>query len=97
MACADRACVNKARKEEAEERGLKWRMSRKATEKAEAQLRGQVFKRKCNRMRARLEHAFAVIKNLWGCRRVRCRRLAKKAWQVDMLWALPNICMTRKP
>ena len=54
------------------------------------------FNRKSNCTRTRVKHAFAVIKNLWGCRRVRCRRLAKNAWQVYTLLALANFCMARK-
>jgi IS5 family transposase len=92
----DKAYVNKARKAEAEARGVEWRVSRKATRKRKLNCAGKSFNRKSNRTRAKVEHAFGVIKNLWGYRKVRYRGLAKNAGRVYTLLALANIYMTRK-
>jgi IS5 family transposase len=77
----DKAYVNKARK---------------ATRKRKLNCADKSFNRKSNRTRAKVEHAFGVIKNLWGYRKVRYRGLAKNAGQVYTLLALVNIYMTRK-
>ena len=52
--------------------------------------------RKSNRTRAKVDHAFGVIKNLWGYRKVHFRELAKNAGQVYTLPALVSIYMTCK-
>ena len=58
--------------------------------------RSALFNRKSNRTRAKVEHAFGVIKILWGYRKVRYRGLAKNTGQVYTLLALANIYMARK-
>lgn len=44
----------------------------------------------------RVEHAFGVVKNLWGYRKVRYKGIAKNATQVFMLFTLSNFYMARK-
>ena len=92
----DKAYVNEARKEEAEKRGVVWRVSRKATKTRKLNCADKSFNRKSNRTRAKVEHVFGVIKNQWGYRKVRYRGLAKNAGQVYTLLALANIYMARK-
>lgn len=55
----------------------------------------KAFNRKSNRTRARVEHAFGVVKNLWGYRKVRYKGIAKNAAQVFTLFALANLYMAR--
>ena len=93
---ADKAYVNKARKKAAEDKGVEWRVLRKATKKRKLNCADTSFNRKSNRTRAKVEHAFGVIKNLWGYRKVRYRGLAKNTGQVYTLLALANIYMARK-
>jgi IS5 family transposase len=80
----------------AEERGVEWRVSWKATRKRKLNRAEKSFNCKSNRTRAKVEHAFGMIKNLWGYRKVRYRGLAMNAGQVYALLALANIYMTRK-
>ena len=54
------------------------------------------FNRKSNRTRARVEHAFGVIKHLWGYRKVRYRGLEKNTAQAFTLFALANFYMARR-
>ena len=71
-------------------------MLRKATRKRRLNCADGSFNRKSNRTRARVEHPFGVIKNLWGYRKVRYRGLAKNAGHVQTLLALANTYMARK-
>lgn len=56
----------------------------------------RAFNRKSNRTRARVEHIFGVVKNLWDYRKVRYRGIDKNAAQVFTLFALANLYMARK-
>jgi len=47
------------------------------------------------RVRARVEHPFHVIKNLFHHRKTRCQELAKNPTQVVMLFALANLYLNR--
>ncbi|MFZ1765843.1 MAG: IS5 family transposase [Candidatus Nitrotoga sp.] len=48
-----------------------------------------------SKIRARVEHVFAVIKRLWGFTKVRYRGLAKNAGRVFTVLALANIYLSR--
>ena len=49
-----------------------------------------------SRVRARVEHAFAVVKRLWGCTKVRYRGLAKDATRSFIALGLANIYLARQ-
>jgi transposase, IS5 family len=49
-----------------------------------------------SRIRARVEHVFAVVKRLWGFSKVRYRGLAKNATRAFTALALSNIYMSRE-
>jgi IS5 family transposase len=49
-----------------------------------------------SRIRARVEHVFAVVKRLWGFVKVRYRGLAKNATRAFTALALSNIYMSRE-
>jgi len=49
-----------------------------------------------SRVRARVEHVFAVVKRLWGFNKVRYRGLAKNATRAFVVTALANIYLARK-
>ena len=51
--------------------------------------------REKSKVRARVEHVFAVVKRLWGFRKVRYRGLHKNATRAFTALALANIYMTR--
>jgi IS5 family transposase len=48
-----------------------------------------------SKIRARVEHVFAVLKRLWGFSKVRYRGLAKNATRAFTALALSNIYMSR--
>lgn len=50
-----------------------------------------------SRVRARVEHVFAVLKRLWGFSKVRYRGLAKNATRSFVALGLANIYLARKP
>ena len=51
--------------------------------------------RKKSKVRARVEHVFAVVKRLWGFSKVRYRGLHKNATRAFTALALANIYMSR--
>lgn len=92
----DKAYANQGKKAEAEASGITWRVNRKAKRGKKLNCADRAFNRKSNRTRARVEHAFGVVKNLFGYRKVRYKGLAKNAAQVFTLFALSNLYMARK-
>jgi IS5 family transposase len=58
------------------------------------------YQRKLNRVRsatrARVEHAFHVVKNLWGFTKVRYRGLAKNTARLYTMFALANLYLVRR-
>ena len=49
-----------------------------------------------SRVRARVEHVFAVVKRLWGFAKVRYRGLAKNATRSFVALGLANIFLARQ-
>jgi len=49
-----------------------------------------------SRVRAKVEHVFAVIKNIFGFRKVRYRGLAKNLHRLEVTAALTNLYMVRR-
>jgi IS5 family transposase len=49
-----------------------------------------------SKIRARVEHVFAVVKRLWGFTKVRYRGLAKNATRAFTALALANIYLSRR-
>ena len=91
----DKAYANEARKQAAEENGIVWRVNRKAKRGKKLNCADQSFNKKSNRVRAHVEHAFGLVKHLWGYRKVRYRGLDKNAAQVFTLFALANFYKVR--
>ena len=49
-----------------------------------------------SRVRAKVEHVFGVIKNIFGFRKVRYRGLAKNLHRLEVTAALANLYMVRR-
>jgi IS5 family transposase len=49
-----------------------------------------------SRVRAKVEHVFGVIKNIFGFRKVRYRGLAKNLHRLEVTAALTNLYMVRR-
>jgi len=82
-------------------RPVTWHIAMKAAKRKalpateSSQLREQLEKAKA-RIRARVEHPFHVIKNLFGHRKTRYKGLAKNTAQLHTLFALANLVMARR-
>jgi IS5 family transposase len=48
------------------------------------------------RIRARVEHPFHVVKNLFKHRKTRYKGLEKNGFQLDVLFALANVVIAKK-
>ena len=92
----DKAYADAGRRQAAVARGIDWRVSRKARRGKRLNCADRSFNRKSNRTRSRVEHAFGVVKHLWGYRKVRYRGLEKNAAQVFALFALANFYLARR-
>lgn len=71
-------------------------MSRKAKQGRKLSSREKMHNGVVNSACARVEHAFGVVKNLWGYRKTRYRGLAKNGAQMFALFGLANFYMVRK-
>jgi IS5 family transposase len=91
----DKAYASAERQANAEQAGIEWRVNRKAKRGRKLNCADRAFNRKSNRVRAKVEHAFGIVKHLWGYRKVRYKGLEKNAAQVFTLFALANFYMVR--
>ena len=64
----DKAYASEGRRQAAVARDIDWRVNRKARRGKRLNCADRSFNRKSNRTRSRVEHAFGVIKHLWGYR-----------------------------
>ena len=98
---ADAGYQGAHKREETRHRPVKWHIAMKAGKRRalpateSGQLREQLEKAKA-RIRARVEHPFHVIKNLFGHRKTRYKGLAKNTAQLHTLFALANLVMARR-
>ena len=92
----DKAYASEGRRQAAVDRGVDWRVSRKARRGKRLNCADRSFNRKSNRTRSRVEHAFGVVKQLWGYRKLRYRGLEKNTAQVFTLFALANFYLARR-
>ncbi len=92
----DKTYADDKRRQKAQSEGVTWRVHRKAKRGRRLTCADRSFNRKSNRVRARVEHPFGIIKHLWGYRKVRYRGLAKNTAQLFTLFALANFYMARR-
>lgn len=92
----DKAYADEVKKMEYKERGIEWRISRKGKRGHLLSEGDREWNHTHNRIRAKGEHAFLVVKCLWNYRKVRYKGLAKNAAQVFSLFALANLYLVRK-
>jgi transposase, IS5 family len=76
-------------------RGVRYRINRRPTRKPLSQ-RWRMINRARSRTRARGEHAFRVVKHLWGFYKVRYRGLAKNLARAQTMFALANLYQLRR-
>lgn len=75
--------------------GVAYRVNRRPTRQRPLTQRQRQSNRARSRIRARGEHAFGVVKHLWGFVKVRYRGLAKNTARVFTVFALANLYLMR--
>lgn len=91
----DKAYVSEARKQKFQRAGRRWRVSVKAKKNKPLNGLEKYWNKSRNKIRAKVEHVFGVVKNLWGYRKVRYRGLFKNQCQIETLMALANLFLAR--
>jgi len=93
----DRAYWKAADRAAFEARGVRYRVNRRAASPAKPlSERWRAINRARSRTRARGEHAFHVVKRLWGFAKVRYRGLAKNLARAQTMFALANLYLVRR-
>jgi IS5 family transposase len=76
--------------------GIRYRINRRPTAQRPLSERWRMINRARSRTRARGEHAFRVVKQLWGFAKVRYRGLAKNLARAQTMFALANLYQMRR-
>jgi IS5 family transposase len=76
--------------------GGRYRVNRRGTTKHPLTQRQRAINRRRSQIRARGEHAFHVVKRLWGFMKVRYRGLAKNTARAFTLFGLANLYLVRR-
>ena len=92
----DSAYINGVRQQTYQRRGVDWRIQRRGKRDAPLTLVDREWNRQQSMVRAKVEHIFHVIKQLWSHRKVRYRGLAKNEAQCFSLLALANLYLVRR-
>jgi len=79
----------------ARERGIRYRINRRRSHAGLSEY-DRYLNRTRSRTRARGEHAFQVVKHLWGFTKVRYRGIAKNAARLFTAFALANLYLLRR-
>lgn len=91
----DRAYWDELHRDCAKDAGVRYRVTRPAKPYHPLSDYQRAVNRSRSRVRARGEHAFHVVKRLWGFSKVRYRGLAKNTARAFTLFALANLYMVR--
>lgn len=92
----DKAYSDTGKCREFESRGIEWHIDRKGSTNRSLTQEDKEWNHEQHRTRAKGEHAFLVVKHLWGYRKVRYKGLYKNAAQVFSLFALANLYLVRR-
>lgn len=91
----DRAYWAEADRHACEAAGIRYRVNRRGTTQHPVSERWRQINQARSRVRARGEHAFHVVKRLWGFTKVRYRGLAKNTVRAFAAFALANLYLVR--
>lgn len=91
----DRAYWTEQDRAACEASGIRYRVNRRGTKQHPVSERWRAINRARSRVRARGEHAFHVVKTLWGFTKVRYRGLAKNTARAFAAFALANLYLMR--
>jgi IS5 family transposase len=92
----DQAYWKEADRKFLESWGVRYRINRRPTARRPLSERWRMINRARSRIRARGEHAFRVVKQLWGFTKVRYRGLAKNLARAQTMFALANLYQLRQ-
>jgi transposase, IS5 family len=92
----DQAYWSEDHRQQCRHAGIRYRVNRRAKPGRTLSEREKRINRSRSRHRARGEHAFHVVKNLWGFTKVRYRGLYKNTVRALTLFALSNLYLARR-
>jgi transposase, IS5 family len=92
----DQAYWKEDHREFLESWGMRYRVNRRPTARRPLSERWRMINRARSRTRACGEHAFRVVKQLWGFTKVRYRGLAKNLARAQTMFALANLYQVRR-
>ena len=92
----DQAYWSEFHRECAQAHGVRYRVNRRGTRQQPLTARQRASNRRRSQARARGEHAFHVVKHLWGFTKVRYRGLAKNTARLFAAFALANLYLLRR-
>ncbi|MEO7475486.1 MAG: IS5 family transposase [Gemmatimonadales bacterium] len=92
----DRAYWSEAHRQLWTASGGRYRVNRRGTSKHPVTRRQRALNRQRSQVRARGEHAFHVVKRLWGFMKVRYRGLAKNTARAFTMFGLANLYLVRR-
>jgi len=92
----DQAYWSKEHRQSALKRGIAYRINRRNHYRAPLTEQQRLINRSRSRVRARGEHAFQVVKHLWGFTKVRYRGLMKNTARLFTAFALANLFLLRR-
>lgn len=92
----DSAYWKKADRKAFQARKVRYRINRRGHRHQPLSKRARAVNRERSRTRARGEHAFRVVKQLWGFEKVRYRGLEKNTARAYAAFALANLYLVRK-
>jgi IS5 family transposase len=91
----DQAYLNESHRQAALAKGIRYRINRRPTHIALTPYQRFINRRR-SAARARVEHAFHVVKRLWGFNKVRYRGLMKNTTRLYTSFALANLYLLRR-
>lgn len=92
----DQAYWSETHRQSAQARGIRYRINRRGTSAKPLTDHQRFINQVRSRARARGEHAFHVVKRLWGFAKVRYRGLAKNTARLFTAFALANLYLLRR-
>ncbi len=92
----DQAYWSELHRQCAREAGVRYRVNRRGTRSQPLTDHQKAINRARSRARARCEHAFQVVKHLWGFTKVRYRGLTKNTTRLFTAFALANLYLLRR-
>jgi transposase, IS5 family len=91
----DQAYWNESHRQSALAAGIRYRINRRRSSRPLSEYQRYINRRR-SAARARVEHAFLVVKRLWGFSKVRYRGLAKNTARLYTAFALANLYLLRR-